>query len=116
MSCNDKITTRCGKPQYATCVSFEGDVNPQSSLIDEGCLNLEETTQDTYNQLETIYEDINVEDLDYECLSLTNKTLKNLLQLLITQHCNQATLITEMQETIETMQNQTEDLQQNNCP
>ncbi len=66
MGCNNKIKHTCGDSIKAECVDYEGEVNPQSELINENCLSIEETTQDIYNQLEQI-DVTDIEDcLDYE--------------------------------------------------
>lgn len=54
-TCNSKVSHTCGGgTNYAICTQYEGDVNTESSLVDDTCFNLEETTQDIYNQLENI--------------------------------------------------------------
>lgn len=68
MSCGDKIKQRCSKV-YANCVSYEGTVNTNSSLLTEGCLVIEETTQDIYNQLDAISEANDLSDLGSSCLT-----------------------------------------------
>lgn len=64
MGCNNKIKHTCGDSLKAECVDYEGEVNPQSGLINDSCLSIEETTQDIYNQLEQI----DVTDID-DCLN-----------------------------------------------
>lgn len=64
MGCQEKIKERC-KKVYANCTSYEGIVNTDSSLTDEGCLTIEETTQDIYDQLEHL----NLSELGQKCLT-----------------------------------------------
>lgn len=65
-NCN-KVKQTCNGENYAICVKYEGTVNAQSSLINDSCITIEETTQDIYNQLDTI----STEDLGELCLTYT---------------------------------------------
>jgi len=53
-NCNNKIKNNCGTIVYAECVRYEGEVSDNSSLKEKECINLSETTEDIYNQLETL--------------------------------------------------------------
>jgi len=68
-NCNNKIKQTCGTTNYATCISYESSVNTQSSLPQEGCYDLEETTEDIYEQLEDIRTEINLDELGEKCLT-----------------------------------------------
>ena len=68
MNCNNKIKQTCGPTTYATCVEYELNVNPNSSLTEEPCLTISETTQDIYTQLEDIDEQINLSALGQNVL------------------------------------------------
>lgn len=116
MGCNDQIKHRC-KKIYGKCVAYEEEVPEFSSLNNQDCLNIEEVASDIYGILTSIKEDINLSDLDNDCLTLpTNKTVKNVIQLLIDTICSQQSTITTLQETVTTMQEQITDLQEQNCP
>lgn len=67
-TCGNKTKHTCGTISYATCTRFEGTVNPQSELVEEECLDLEQTTQDIYNQLEDINTQIDLSALGEKCL------------------------------------------------
>jgi len=67
--CNSKIRHTCGSTTYAVCANYEGIVNSQSELSEESCLNLEETTSDIYNQLETILDNSDLSALGEQCLT-----------------------------------------------
>lgn len=66
--CNNKVKQTCGEPTYSTCVEYEGTVNNQSELIGESCLDQEIVDQDQYNQLEKIWDEINLSELGNNCL------------------------------------------------
>ena len=67
-NCGNKVKHTCGTTNYSTCIHWEGDVNPQSEYTTEDCLSLEETTQDQYNQLENIWNEIDLSELGENCL------------------------------------------------
>lgn len=96
MSCNNKTKQRC-KKQYASCVSFEGTTNANSTLMDE-CLSIEETTQDTYDQLEQI----NLSQLGDKCLEYVTVDgkifVKNVLLKFEQEIC-------DLKEQVQTLQN-----------
>lgn len=106
----------CSK-YYAICSIYEGNVPSYSDLNEEECISLEETTQDLYSLVTEIKEDIDVTDLDFDCLTAPT-TLKpvNVLQLLLQEICALKELTTTQAETIETMQESITALQENQCP
>jgi len=67
----DKIDDTCGKKINARCVDYEGEVNSQSDLDQEGCLSVASTTEDIYNQLEEIQESIDLSGLGEDCIEYT---------------------------------------------
>lgn len=64
MGCQEKQNQRC-KKAYADCTMYEGTVNENSSLNQDTCISVEESTQDIYNQLEQI----NLSALGDSCLT-----------------------------------------------
>lgn len=68
-NCGNKVEMTCGETTYAQCAMYESDVNTNSELIEADCKNLEETTQDIYNQLE----DINLSELGENCLEYVSE-------------------------------------------
>lgn len=62
--CN-KIEQTCATPTFATCVSYEGEVNEVSPLSDDCSISTEEALQDIYTQLE----EINLSELGETCLN-----------------------------------------------
>lgn len=69
MGCNNKISQKCGTVVYSPCVKYELEVPEISSLYEEGCLSIEDTTKDLYNLVEDVYEGINLSGLGTKCLS-----------------------------------------------
>jgi len=116
MSCS-KIKHNCGKKNYAKCINYEGEVPEFTNLEDTDCLDIEEVIEDAYSLIEDIKEEIDLSDLDNECFTIPQNTkTKELFQLLINKICEQESTISELQETITTIQGQITDLQENNCP
>lgn len=99
MGCNNKIKHTCGDSLKAECVDYEGTVNPQSELVGEGCLSIEETTQDIYDQLEQI----DVTDID-DCLDYEEIDGKILINSAVKTHGEE---ICEIKEQITLLQNTT---------
>ena len=62
-NCN-KVKNTCAASTYAECVTYEGEVNENSTLKTHCALSIEETTQDIYTQLE----EINLSELGNTCL------------------------------------------------
>lgn len=113
MSC-DKIKTRCGKVQYATCTKYETELPAFSTLQ---CPSIEETTEELYNEVANLKDLLDFSDLNDDCLTLpTPRNPLSLIQLLIDTVCEQKNIIENMQGTIDTIQDQITDLQENNCP
>lgn len=69
MSCRGKIKQTCGVKVFAACVSYEKEVPSYSPLHEEGCLTIEETTEDLYNQVGILREEINISELGQLCLT-----------------------------------------------
>ena len=97
MSCNKIKATCTGVRTYAVCTQYEGTVNSDSSLDDTTCLNLEETTQDVYNQLEGI----STEGLGELCLTYTLEEgkilVKNVLKKLEQEICDLKTKVEQLE-------------------
>jgi hypothetical protein len=97
-NCN-KIKNTCGTRMQSECIDYESTVNTQSSLDENDCLNLSETTQDIYTQLE----EIDLSALGEECLTYVEtaagkKIVKNVLLKFEEKICE---LLTE----VETLKN-----------
>lgn len=71
MTCRSKISNRCGSKTPSGCVSYELEVPEFSSLDNEDCLSVEDTTKDIYEILGQIKEQISIEDVNLsECLAI----------------------------------------------
>ena len=64
-----KIEDTCGKKINARCVDYEGPINEQSELDAEDCLDVADTTEDIYNQLEDIQNSIDLSNLGEDCIT-----------------------------------------------
>jgi len=115
MGCNNQIKHNCGTILYATCTRYESEVSNNSSLT-EGCLSIEETTQDIYNQLDVIDEKIDMSSLNSDCISLTEpKSILSVIQQILNKICALEDTVTSQGEIIVTLQEQVAELQSNPC-
>lgn len=113
MGCN-KVRQSCGTKNFAACIEYQGALG-ESSLIEDECYNLEEVVEDTYNILDSIKNDLDLESLD-SCETLpTEKTPKTLIQYLIDKICALQEQIEVLQELTETHTSQISDLQTQTC-
>lgn len=80
-NCGNKIKHTCAEKNYATCVYYELEVPSISSLVNQDCVTLEETTEDQYNILEGIKSEIDLSALGQDCINygVNPKTVKNVL-------------------------------------
>ena len=114
MGCNDKIKQRCTKVE-ADCVKYNRELPSFSELMD--CISIAETTEEQYNLIGEIKDEIDLTNLDYDCGTLpTDKSVKSLIQFLLGRDCTQQDLIETMQGHIEPKTSQIESPQESNCP
>jgi hypothetical protein len=80
-NCGNKVKHTCSEKNYATCVYYELEVPDFSSLVDQDCITLEETTEDQYNILEGIKSEIDLSALGQDCINygINPKTVKSVL-------------------------------------
>ena len=81
-NCNQKIKHTCGSKNYATCIDYESEVNSESSLVETECKNLEQTTQDIYNQLGNL----DLSALGELCLEYVQVSGKNIVKNVLLKH------------------------------
>lgn len=68
MTCISKRKHNCGTNINATCVIYEGYLPEDSELLDEGCVVIEETTEELYKMVEEIEDNIDLSDLGNSCI------------------------------------------------
>ena len=113
--CTGKIKGNC-KKVLANCTSFEGEVPEFSSLTEEGCLSIEETTSDIYDILSDIKYDLNLESLRGDCVNYPAEIkILDAFQALQTLACQQQNTINTLQTAVTTLQAQVTALQNNPC-
>lgn len=80
-NCGNKIKHTCSEKNYATCVYYELEVPTFSSLVNEDCITLEETTEDQYDILTSIKSEIDLSALGQDCINygINPKTVKSVL-------------------------------------
>ena len=114
MSCQDKIKQRCTKIS-SECVNYDRELPDFSELTD--CITIAETTEELYTLVGEIKEELDLTGLTYDCGTLPiDRSVKSLIQFLLDRDCAQQEQIDNMQTTIDSMQQQIEDLETNNCP
>lgn len=69
MSCKDKISDRRKKKTNAVCVKYEGALSTNTSLDVEDCHTVEAVIEDINEQLDDIYDQIDLEGLDESCIN-----------------------------------------------
>ena len=116
MSCKqNKTKQNCGTILYGVCVRYEGGVSANSSLT-AGCLNLEETTQDIYDQLDEIEDKLDVSELGSDCITFIEpRTLSSVIQQMYDKLCELEGIVAYQESLIITLQGQVDELQQNPC-
>ena len=66
-----KISDTCGKKVNARCVDYEGEVNEDSSLENNNCHTVHDTTEDIFEQLEDLNKCLNLDALGELCITYT---------------------------------------------
>ncbi len=117
MGCNDKqIKHTCGVITYASCTRYESGVSNNSGLT-EGCITIEETTQDMYNQLDTIDTKIDMSALSNDCITFSEpRTPVSVTEQILNKLCSLEDIVTSQGALITTLQGQVAALQANVCP
>lgn len=64
---NNKIKCNCGTRQNARCVYYDGYL-PKYSKLDEECVNIDETTEELYQNQEKILNSIDLTKLGEKCV------------------------------------------------
>lgn len=67
MNCKNKTKYTCASTSYATCTMAEVTPNIQSELSGEDCLDINQTTQDIYSQIESILDQSDLSGLGQNC-------------------------------------------------
>lgn len=78
MGCGDKLKNTCGVKYNARCVYYDLVIPEWSDLHDQDCVTLEETTEDIYNTLDDIKEDLDLSDLGNNCIDYEEEEVGNI--------------------------------------
>lgn len=92
--CN-KIKHTCSEKNYATCIYYELEL-PEFSELGE-CVTLEETTDELYDLVGEIKEDIDLTLLGNNCLTYSDKKPKTVILELESQICDLKDRVTELE-------------------
>lgn len=101
MGCNETKHT-CGTTNYSTCIVYESEVNAESSLVSEACLDQDKVDQDQFNQLGKIWKEIDLSDLGNKCLSYVQENGKNIVRNVLLEY---ETEICTLKEEVEFLKN-----------
>lgn len=101
MNCNDKISNLCGTKTYAPCVFYASKL-PTFSGITHDCVTLEDTTEDLYNILKDVREQLDLTSLGNSCLnypldSQGRITTTNVLSTLEEKYCTLQERVVELE-------------------
>jgi len=100
-NCGNKVSNTCGTRSYSACVDFEGTPNSQSELAEELCLDQEQVTQDLYNQVGEIKNEIDLSELGESCLEYVTTEgkiiVKNALLKFEAEICDLKNRVTELE-------------------
>lgn len=101
---------------YATCVDYEKPTPSFSSLFNNNCTSLEDTTFDIYNLLSGIKAEVNLSNLTSPCITLAQpKTTLSVVTQILNKICALDSIVTTQATTIQNLQAQITALQQNKC-
>ena len=116
-NCGNKVKHTCGGVQnFALCTKYEGSISEQSSLLEDDCLDVQEVIEDIYNITEDIYSKINMSELDNDCITFTEpRSPTSVIAQIYTKICQLVDLVETQQITINTMQEEIDNLQENIC-
>src|SRR5699024_202091 len=81
MNCYENdIKDTCFQEQYASCVYYEKNL-PDFTKIEEDCVTIEDTTEDIYNIISDIKEELDISGLGNKCITYpTDKNINTVLQ------------------------------------
>jgi|SRR5690606_17021237 len=86
MSCNDK-KIGCQNKEYAKCVYYEVEVPDWSLLVEEECVNIEETTADIYGEITNLKDRLDFSEITSDCFEIETEdgvvTPKSLMTTLV---------------------------------
>lgn len=85
MKCKTKLKHTCGTKTPSTCVFYDLELPAISKLkILEDCITIEETTEDLYNLVDFVLENIDTKDLGSKCLTYkkTKSTYNSLKEVI----------------------------------
>ena len=106
MSCKNKLKYTCGTKNNARCTFYDAYIPEDSELIDEECVTIEETTEDTYKRIDTINEELDLSDLGNNCIEYNEEEAgviktKEALLTLETELCTLKETIEEEESNID---------------
>lgn len=103
MSCNNKIKQTCGSKVYSACVPYEKEIPEFSELSGEGCITVEDTTEDIYKHLKDLKEEIGLSSLGQLCLTYVPNgqvaKVKDILSKYEEEICNLKEKVKDLEET-----------------
>ena len=101
-NCGNKIKNTCAEKNYATCVYYELEVPTFSSLVDQDCITIEETTEDLYDLVGGIKSEIELSSLGDSCLDYVQEDGKTLVKNVLLKYEEEICILKEKVAVLET--------------
>ena len=101
-SCGNKVKSTCVERTYATCVQYETQLPDFSSLVEQDCVTVEETTEDIYNLIEEVRTEIDLSALGESCLEYVTVEGKNIVKNVLLKYEQEICLLKDRVEVLET--------------
>ncbi len=79
-NCGNQIKNMCGEKTYATCTYYELEVPTFSTLVNQDCITIEETTSDLYEAVGGVKSEIDLSSLGSLCLDYVQEGGKTIVK------------------------------------
>jgi hypothetical protein len=101
-NCGNKIKHTCAEKNYATCVHYELEVPTFSSLVDQDCITIEETTEDLYEVVGGVKSEIELSELGDSCLTYVQEGGKTIVKNVLLKYEEEICALKERVSVLET--------------
>jgi hypothetical protein len=101
-NCGNKIKHTCAEKNYATCVHYELEVPTFSSLVNQDCITIEETTEDLYEVVGGVKSEIELSALGDGCLAYVQEGGKTIVKNVLLKYEEEICALKEKVAVLET--------------
>lgn len=102
-NCGNQIKNMCGEKTYATCTYYELELPTFSTLLDQDCTTIEETTADLYEAVGAVKSEIDLTSLGESCLTYVQEEGKNIVKNVLLKYEQE---ICELKNRVEYLENE----------